>query len=70
MPGTWSVSWAAAALIMIGLSTAPAHAAMGSDNAAARVQLVANICGANGCVRVQTQRVQHRKPGSVPANHI
>jgi len=34
------------------------------------VQPVANVCGANGCVRVQTQRVQHQKPGSVAAKHI
>jgi hypothetical protein len=64
------VSFAAAALVFIGLSAASAQAAMGNDSPAAPVQLVANICGANGCVRVQTQRVQHHKPGSVPANHI
>jgi hypothetical protein len=34
------------------------------------VQRVANVCGANGCVRVQTQRVQHQKPGSAAAKHI
>jgi hypothetical protein len=37
---------------------------------AALVQQVANVCGANGCVRVQTQRVHHQKPGSVPGKHI
>ncbi len=36
----------------------------------ARVQRIANVCGTNGCVRVQTQRVRHQKPGSVAANHI
>jgi hypothetical protein len=34
------------------------------------IERVTNICGANGCVRVQTQRVQHQKPGSVAAKHI
>jgi hypothetical protein len=40
----------------------------GSD--APFIERVTNICGANGCVRVQTQRVQHQKPGSVAAKHI
>jgi hypothetical protein len=26
------------------------------------VQKTTNVCGSNGCVRVQTQRVQHRRP--------
>ena len=34
------------------------------------VQRVTNVCGANGCVRVQTQRVQHQKPGSLAGKHI
>jgi hypothetical protein len=34
------------------------------------VQRVTNVCGANGCVRVQTQRVQHQKPGGVAAKRI
>jgi hypothetical protein len=34
------------------------------------IQYITNICGANGCVRVQTQRIQHHKPGSVAAKHI
>jgi hypothetical protein len=30
------------------------------------VQKVANVCGSNGCVRVQTQRVvKHQKAGNV-----
>jgi hypothetical protein len=36
----------------------------------AHVQGVASVCGANGCVRVQTQKIRHHKPGSVNANHI
>jgi ribosomal protein L35AE/L33A len=36
----------------------------------ALVQHVTNVCGNNGCVRVQTQRVRHQKPGSVAGNHI
>jgi hypothetical protein len=34
------------------------------------VRRVTNVCGANGCVRVQTQRVQHQKPGGVAAKRI
>jgi hypothetical protein len=41
-----------------------------SSSAASPIERVTNICGANGCVRVQTQRVQHHKPGSVAAKHI
>jgi hypothetical protein len=40
------------------------------DSDAQFIERVTNICGANGCVRVQTQRVQHHKPGSVAAKHI
>jgi hypothetical protein len=36
----------------------------------ALIERVTNICGANGCVRVQTQRIQHPKPGSVAGKHI
>ncbi len=43
------------------LDVAAAHAAF---------QQVTNVCGTNGCVRVQTQRVRHQKPGSVAAQHI
>jgi hypothetical protein len=33
--------------------------------AAAQTQPVANVCGANGCARVQTQRVvKHQKAGN------
>jgi hypothetical protein len=41
-----------------------------SGSATSFVERVTNICGSNGCVRVQTQRVQHHKPGSVAAKHI
>jgi hypothetical protein len=40
----------------------------GSD--APLIVRVTNVCGANGSVRVQTQRVTHQKPGSVAAKHI
>jgi hypothetical protein len=63
------VNCAVAALISIGFCALPAPAAM-ADSGAAPVRLVANICGANGCVRVQTQRIQHQKPGAVSAKHI
>jgi hypothetical protein len=37
----------------------------------ARVQTIANVCGSNGCVRVQTQRVvKQQKAGNViPTRH-
>ena len=75
-------SLAAAALILIGRSAGSASAAAVAPTATlvpraimgnaaeAPVQLAANVCGANGCVRVQTQRIQHQKPGSVAAKHI
>jgi hypothetical protein len=59
-----------AAIALIGLSAAPVPAATLDHSTAAAVQLITNICGANGCVRVQTQRIRHQKPGSLPANHI
>lgn len=37
---------------------------------AALVQQAVNVCGANGCVPVQTKRVRHQRPGSVAAQHI
>ena len=37
---------------------------------ATSVERVANVCGRNGCVPVQTKRVVHQKPGSVAAKHI
>jgi len=34
--------------------------------ATAQLQPIANVCGANGCTRVQTQRVvKHQKAGNV-----
>jgi hypothetical protein len=35
------------------------------------VQPITNVCGNNGCVRVQTQRVvKHQKPGNfIPGRH-
>jgi hypothetical protein len=63
---------AVTSFVLSGLSACPAAAAsvVSSDDGPAIVQQVANVCGANGCVRVQTQRVHHQKPGSVPAKHI
>jgi hypothetical protein len=75
-------SLAAAGLFLIGWSAGPTSAAVLAptatfvpraivgNGAEAPVHLVANICGGNGCVRVQTQRIQHHKPGSVAAKHI
>jgi hypothetical protein len=50
-------------------AAAPASA-MPAAHAAAPVERVANVCGRNGCVPVQTKRVVHTKPGSVAAKHI
>jgi hypothetical protein len=36
----------------------------------ALVQRVATVCGTNGCVKVQTHRIVHHKPGAIGANHI
>ena len=36
---------------------------------AERAEAVA-LCGPNGCVKVQTHKIVHHKPGAVAANHI
>jgi hypothetical protein len=36
----------------------------------ATVQLAVNVCGTNGCAKVQTHRIVHHKPGAVAAKHI
>lgn len=69
-------SLAAAGFLLIGSFAHHAEAAMPApvsilrDGNAPLIQRVVNVCGANGCVRVQTQRVVHHKPGSVAAKHI
>ena len=65
----------AAGVILIGLSAAGAEAAVVAPeplSAAAPPLIVriTNICGANGCVRVQTQRVRHQKPANTSANRL
>jgi hypothetical protein len=76
MRGILLTGLAAANFLLGGLSTRDAEAAMlgaptmSHAGQAPVVQRVTNVCGANGCVRVQTQRVQHQKPGSVPGKHI
>jgi hypothetical protein len=76
MRGILLTGLAAASFLLGGLSTRDAEAAMlaaptmSLAGQAPVVQRVTNVCGANGCVRVQTQRVQHQKPGSVPGKHI
>jgi hypothetical protein len=51
-------------------ATAAPASAVPSGPLAASFELVANVCGRNGCVAVQTKRVVHTKPGSVAAKHI
>jgi hypothetical protein len=76
MHGILLAGLAAASLLLSGMPSRSAEAAvlaaapMSDAGNAALVQQVTNVCGANGCVRVQTQRVRHQKPGSVPGNHI
>jgi hypothetical protein len=49
----------------------PGSAARAAPALAAVIERVANVCGANGCVPVQTKRIIHRqKPGTVAGNHI
>jgi hypothetical protein len=75
MRGILLAGLAAASFLLGGLSTRAETAMLAAPTTsytgkAAVVQRVTNVCGANGCVRVQTQRVQHQKPGSVPGKHI
>jgi hypothetical protein len=70
------LGFALAALMLTGMAARHAQAlpiataSPASSSASSIVQRIANVCGTNGCVRVQTQRVRHQKPGSVPAKHI
>jgi hypothetical protein len=79
MRGTLLTALAVAFVLSTGVSIHRAEAApLGSPSAlrtaaasATLVQQAANVCGSNGCVRVQTQRVIRRqKPGTIAANHI
>lgn len=77
MRGTLLTGLATAALLLSGPFAYHAKAAilapapMLDGGNAAGIQHVTNVCGSNGCVRVQTQRVIKRpKPGSVAAHHI
>ena len=60
----------AAALRVADAGAIPAGLARHTGLRAASVERVANVCGRNGCVPVQTKRVVHQKPGSVSAKHI
>jgi hypothetical protein len=78
MRGIMLTSVAVAAIFSGGTLGLPAQAltlsvqpaAHGAAVDSARLQYVANVCGTNGCVRVQTERVRHQKPGSVAGHHI
>jgi hypothetical protein len=80
MRGTFSTGFlatlATASFLLTGSSAHQAEAAMLApasiphNSDAALIQRVVNVCGSNGCVRVETQRVVHHKPGSVAAKHI
>jgi hypothetical protein len=63
-------AFAIMSVLLSGAAMRQADAAMPigarSSTLAAPVQEVANVCGSNGCVRVQTQRVvKHQKAGNV-----
>ena len=51
-------------------AAAPIAPAQSSAATTGALHLIANVCGRNGCVAVQTKRVVHTKPGSVAAKHI
>jgi hypothetical protein len=76
MRGILPSNLAVASMLLSGLVAGDAAAAtlapapITSGGNAPFVQPVTNVCGSNGCVRVQTQRVQHHKPGSAAAKHI
>jgi hypothetical protein len=75
MRRTVLLSFAIASLLPSGPVVGAADAAgltpaLTSDHNTPLLQRITNVCGANGCVRVQTQRVKHQKPGSAAANHI
>jgi hypothetical protein len=62
---------ATASVLRSGISARQADAAMPlgagfAAGATSHVETIANVCGTNGCVRVQTQRVvKHQKAGNV-----
>jgi hypothetical protein len=62
--------FAVACVMSSGWRQAEAVPARPVDQDRALVHQVANVCGATGCVRVQTQKVRHHKPGNVGSNHI
>jgi hypothetical protein len=76
MRGILVLSLAVAAIALSGLVAGDAVAAtlapasIMSDDNAPLVQRITNVCGANGCVRVQTQRIKPQKPGSAAGKHI
>jgi hypothetical protein len=61
---------AAAALLLGSLGAAQAQMPVTRTDAPLRAQPVASVCGSNGCVKVQTHKITHQKPGSVAKNHI
>ncbi|MGO9401048.1 MAG: hypothetical protein ACLP19_24875 [Xanthobacteraceae bacterium] len=66
---------AAAAVLLSVMAAREADAAIpfGAQfgaGSAFHIQKVTNVCGVNGCFRVQTQRViHHQKAGNFPARH-
>lgn len=46
----------------VAMTLAPLAAYHAASGRAAPIERVTNICGSNGCVPVQTKRVQHPKP--------
>jgi len=73
-----ALSAAAAIMLSAGMSGHRAEAVARATPSAADVAAVhaplvrqaVNVCGSNGCVRVETKRVQHYRPYGTSARHI
>jgi hypothetical protein len=73
MRATLLTALATVGALLSGMAVRQADAAMPYSSqpgtAAAQVQTIANVCGTNGCARVQTQRVvKQQKAGNVVPN--
>ncbi len=73
MRGALLIAAVVAFVLSCGAAIGPAAAAPIAPSgtvASGALQPIANVCGRNGCVAVQTKRVVHTKPGSVAAKRI
>jgi hypothetical protein len=73
MRGALLIAAIFAFVLTCGTAVGPAAAAPIAPSgtaASGELHLIANVCGRNGCVAVQTKRVVHTKPGSIAAKRI